>query len=211
MAIENGEYLGKSPKTGYVTKFGCFRAHKPFGFNRCFGKSERKAYLHRYFFLPHGMNRKSDRRVRFEHFPALAGEGIVGRLIRGLQFHCGGIRGNYRQMSARQACAGCASGLMTAPPCAPARSPTTAGKDGASYAPAKSTRIVRIVDFERTLAHLSEEHQSILILTYREHRDRREVSDATSVSVRALTYKLPRRAPGRRLSPRSPRPAFTGC
>ena len=52
-------------------------------------------------------------------------------------------------------------------------------------------RIVRVVDFERALSHLSEEHQSLLILTYREHRDQRRVSDPTGVSVRALAYKLP--------------------
>jgi DNA-directed RNA polymerase specialized sigma24 family protein len=49
-----------------------------------------------------------------------------------------------------------------------------------------------VVDFERALSHVSEEHQSIiLLLTYREHPDQRQVSDATGVSVRALSYKLP--------------------
>jgi DNA-directed RNA polymerase specialized sigma24 family protein len=52
-------------------------------------------------------------------------------------------------------------------------------------------RIVRVVDFERALSRLTEEHQAILLLTYREHRDQRQVSDATGVSVRALSYKLP--------------------
>jgi hypothetical protein len=52
-------------------------------------------------------------------------------------------------------------------------------------------RIVRVVDFERALSHLTEEHQSILLLTYRGHRDQRQVSDATGASVRALSYKLP--------------------
>jgi DNA-directed RNA polymerase specialized sigma24 family protein len=52
-------------------------------------------------------------------------------------------------------------------------------------------RIVRVIDFERALSHLSEEHQFILLLTYREHGDQRQVSDATGVSVRALAYKLP--------------------
>jgi DNA-directed RNA polymerase specialized sigma24 family protein len=52
-------------------------------------------------------------------------------------------------------------------------------------------RIVRVVDFERALSHLTEEHQSILLLTYREHRDQRQVSEAAGVSVRALAYKLP--------------------
>jgi DNA-directed RNA polymerase specialized sigma24 family protein len=48
-----------------------------------------------------------------------------------------------------------------------------------------------VIDFERALSRLTEEHQAILLLTYREHRDRRQVSDATGVSVRALSYKLP--------------------
>jgi hypothetical protein len=46
-------------------------------------------------------------------------------------------------------------------------------------------RIVHVVDFERALSHLIEEHQSILLLTCRELRDQRQVSDATaSVSAR---------------------------
>jgi DNA-directed RNA polymerase specialized sigma24 family protein len=52
-------------------------------------------------------------------------------------------------------------------------------------------RIVRVVDFELALSHLTEAHQSILLLTCREHRDQRQVSDATGVSVRALAHKLP--------------------
>ena len=54
-----------------------------------------------------------------------------------------------------------------------------------------NARIVRVIDFERALSRLTEEHQAILLLTYREHRDQRHVSDATGVSVRALSYKLP--------------------
>jgi DNA-directed RNA polymerase specialized sigma24 family protein len=54
-----------------------------------------------------------------------------------------------------------------------------------------NARIVRVIDFERALSRLTEEHQAILLLTYREHRDQRQVSDATGVSVRALSYKLP--------------------
>jgi hypothetical protein len=40
-------------------------------------------------------------------------------------------------------------------------------------------------------SHLTEEHQSILILTYRDHCDHRQVSNATGVGVRALPYQLP--------------------
>jgi hypothetical protein len=40
--------------------------------------------------------------------------------------------------------------------------------------------IVRVVDVKRALSHLTEEHQSILLLTYREHGDQRQVSDATA-------------------------------
>jgi DNA-directed RNA polymerase specialized sigma24 family protein len=37
-------------------------------------------------------------------------------------------------------------------------------------------RIVRVVDFERALSHLTDEHQSILLLTYREHQSYRTVA-----------------------------------
>ena len=51
---------------------------------------------------------------------------------------------------------------------------------------------MRVLDFERgTPSRLSEEHQFILILTYRERRDQCHQSDATGISVRALAYKLP--------------------
>jgi hypothetical protein len=36
-------------------------------------------------------------------------------------------------------------------------------------------RLVRIIDFERALSRLTEEHQSILLLTDREHPDSRAV------------------------------------
>jgi hypothetical protein len=39
-----------------------------------------------------------------------------------------------------------------------------------------------VVDIERRLTHLN---QAILLLTYREHCDQRQVSDATCVSVRS--------------------------
>ena len=47
------------------------------------------------------------------------------------------------------------------------------------------SRIVRVLDFERAMSRLTPEAQSLLILTYREHPDQRQVSDATGVSVRA--------------------------
>jgi len=37
----------------------------------------------------------------------------------------------------------------------------------------------------------SQEHQAILMLTYREYYDYRAVAGATGVSVRAFAYKLP--------------------
>jgi DNA-directed RNA polymerase specialized sigma24 family protein len=52
-------------------------------------------------------------------------------------------------------------------------------------------RLVRVIDFERALSRLTQEHQSILLLTYREHQPQDRVSTLTGVSVRALTYKLP--------------------
>jgi len=48
----------------------------------------------------------------------------------------------------------------------------------------------RVIDFERALSHLSQEHQSILLLTYREHQDYRAVCAATGVSIRALSYRV---------------------
>ena len=54
-----------------------------------------------------------------------------------------------------------------------------------------NAHIVRVVDFERALSRLTEEHQAILLLTYREHQDYRAVCAATGVSIRALSYKLP--------------------
>ena len=52
-------------------------------------------------------------------------------------------------------------------------------------------RLVRVIDFERALSRLSQEHQAILMLIYREHQDYRAAAAATGVSVRALSYKLP--------------------
>jgi hypothetical protein len=54
-----------------------------------------------------------------------------------------------------------------------------------------NARIVRVIDFERALSRLTEEHQAILLLTYREHQPQDRVSILTGVSVRALSYKLP--------------------
>jgi hypothetical protein len=45
---------------------------------------------------------------------------------------------------------------------------------------------------ERATAFEKQGHQSILLITCREHRDQRQVSEATGVSVRAPGYKLPR-------------------
>ena len=52
-------------------------------------------------------------------------------------------------------------------------------------------RLVRVIDFERALTRLPEEQQTILLLTYREHRDQKQVSTLAGISVRALNYKLP--------------------
>jgi DNA-directed RNA polymerase specialized sigma24 family protein len=52
-------------------------------------------------------------------------------------------------------------------------------------------RLVRVIDFERALSRLTQEHKSILLLTYREHQPYERVSNLTGVSVRALSYKLP--------------------
>lgn len=54
-----------------------------------------------------------------------------------------------------------------------------------------NARIVRVIDFERALSRLTEEHQAILLLTYREHQPQDRVSTLTGVSVRTLSYKLP--------------------
>jgi DNA-directed RNA polymerase specialized sigma24 family protein len=54
-----------------------------------------------------------------------------------------------------------------------------------------NARLVRVIDFERALSRLTEEHQAILLLTYREHQPQDRVSTLTGVSVRALSYKLP--------------------
>lgn len=52
-------------------------------------------------------------------------------------------------------------------------------------------RLVRVIDFERALTRLTQEQQTILLLTYREHRDRAEVSTLAGISPRSLTDKLP--------------------
>jgi DNA-directed RNA polymerase specialized sigma24 family protein len=41
------------------------------------------------------------------------------------------------------------------------------------------------------LSRLTEEHQAILLLTYREHQPQDRVSSLSGVSVRAPSYKLP--------------------
>lgn len=50
---------------------------------------------------------------------------------------------------------------------------------------------MRVIDFERALTHLTQEQQTILLLTYREHRDRTEVSTLAGISPRTLSNKLP--------------------
>jgi DNA-directed RNA polymerase specialized sigma24 family protein len=52
-------------------------------------------------------------------------------------------------------------------------------------------RIVRVVDFERALSCLSQEHQTILILTCREHHSRESAAILAGMSARTLSYKLP--------------------
>ncbi len=54
-----------------------------------------------------------------------------------------------------------------------------------------NARLIRVIDFERALSRLSEEHQAILLLTYREHQPSDKVSALTGISLRALSYKLP--------------------
>lgn len=50
---------------------------------------------------------------------------------------------------------------------------------------------MRVIDFERALTRLPAEQQTILFLTYCEHRDRTEVSKLAGISPRALSDKLP--------------------
>ena len=52
-------------------------------------------------------------------------------------------------------------------------------------------RLVRVIDFERALAALSNEHQSLLMLTYRERQPQDTIAKLTGISVRAIAYKLP--------------------
>ena len=52
-------------------------------------------------------------------------------------------------------------------------------------------RLVRVIDFERALGQLTDEHQSLLMLTYRERQPWDTVARLTGCSVRAVAYKLP--------------------
>jgi len=42
-----------------------------------------------------------------------------------------------------------------------------------------------------SLSHLTQEHQALLLLAYRDHLDQRALSDATGLSLRTIGYKLP--------------------
>jgi len=48
-----------------------------------------------------------------------------------------------------------------------------------AYPSYSNARIVRVIDFERALSRLTEEHQAILLLTYREHQPQDRVSTLT--------------------------------
>jgi DNA-directed RNA polymerase specialized sigma24 family protein len=52
-------------------------------------------------------------------------------------------------------------------------------------------RLVRVIDFERALGQLSDEHQCLLMLQYRERHSFETIARLTSMSVRAVCYKLP--------------------
>ena len=52
-------------------------------------------------------------------------------------------------------------------------------------------RLVRVIDFERALGQLSDEHQCLLMLQYRERHTFETISRLTGCSIRAIAYKLP--------------------
>ncbi len=52
-------------------------------------------------------------------------------------------------------------------------------------------RLVRVIDFERALGQLSDEHQCLLMLQYRERHNFETIAKLTGCSVRAIAYKLP--------------------
>jgi len=52
-------------------------------------------------------------------------------------------------------------------------------------------RLVRVLDFERALAQLTQDEQALLVLIYRERQNFEVVSKVLSCSVRKLSYTLP--------------------
>jgi hypothetical protein len=51
-------------------------------------------------------------------------------------------------------------------------------------------RLVRVIDIERALSHLSNEERTLLVLTYGDGRSREETAALAGMSVRAAIYKL---------------------
>lgn len=58
-------------------------------------------------------------------------------------------------------------------------------------AQAHDARIIRVIDFERALAKLSEQEQALLITAYAHHEARGRIARLTACSERAVAYKLP--------------------
>jgi len=55
----------------------------------------------------------------------------------------------------------------------------------------QDSRHVRVIDFERALAHLDPAHQQILLLTYRDGLRHAQAANTLGCSVRAIYYMLP--------------------
>jgi len=53
-------------------------------------------------------------------------------------------------------------------------------------------RLVRVIDFERALAHLPEDEQAVLLLVYREKQSHSDAAVALHFSTRKVQYMLPR-------------------
>jgi len=53
------------------------------------------------------------------------------------------------------------------------------------------SRLVRVIDFERALAQLTQAEQMLLVLVYRERQKHQDVSKALHCSARKVAYDLP--------------------
>jgi DNA-directed RNA polymerase specialized sigma24 family protein len=51
--------------------------------------------------------------------------------------------------------------------------------------------IVRVIDFERALGSLSDEHQAALVLRYRDEENEAGIAAALSCSIRKVSYVMP--------------------